>query len=358
MNDGYLNIDVYKKRALDKLALKKEPERTYPITKRDLIKVYQCPLCKYGDLIVLTEVYLKSRLNFFQTSACPKCLFTFRTISPSLSWFKKCWAKIYDHKKLEVFSPDTEEIRKRRYQIYFDMFLKYAKPGKLLDIGAGYGTGSNLFKTHGFQVQAVEPEISKIAYIKKFFGIQVVAQSIQKFISKKNNYDFVVFAQCLEHIDRPDYVMKHLKNIMQPNGLLYAELPIIWNYVNWNDAFYLPHKSNFSEENFINLVHESGFKIMKKFYVEQHLKTWDLGVLLKISQKNNKTPLKNNGNIKTLRDILALYRKDLPIKWSDNNSILKYNVFNIEQFFQILDLRTKKMIKPKSIDDFIEFKNI
>lgn len=354
----FLNIDVCKRNTLKRLAEKKDKITIYPIKSSDLMFVKKCPICRSGRFSSISRVYLQSKLVFQETSSCHDCLFTFRTISPKLTWFKKCWKKIYNG-KLEVFNPDVEELRKRRYEEYLSILPKYTKGRKALDIGAAYGTGANLLKVCGWNVDAIEPEISKVNYLRKFFNIPVVSDSIEKFVLEGRKYDLVMFTQTLEHIDKPVFVIENIKNLLMPgSGILYIEIPILENYVNWSDSLYLPHKSNFTKQNIVALLEHNGFTILDKFFVRQHSKDkpWDMGMVLKYSGKKKTFATKPE---LTVDDVRKIYRKDWPLntvpplEWT-----LKYNVPHIEQFFQTLDLSNKAMIGSNTKEGFINFKDI
>ena len=111
------DFDYFKQRTLNRLAAKQENFNTYPISESDLLILDHCNLCGSTNISLLTEVYLNYKLNFFTTGVCNDCLYTFRPISPSNLWFKKCWQQIFTN-KLEVFNPDVEKIRKCRYKKY------------------------------------------------------------------------------------------------------------------------------------------------------------------------------------------------------------------------------------------------
>lgn len=354
----YLNIDIRKKSALKCLAEKKDKLRTYPIKSADLLFLKKCPLCQSGRLALISQVYLQAKLVFLETSACFHCLFTFRSVSPQLAWFKKCWKKI-DNGKLEVFNPEVEELRKRRYQEYLNLLSPYTKGHKALDIGAAYGTGANLLKVHGWEIEAIEPEISKINYLQKFFNIPVVSDSIENFVLKKRKYDLIIFSQTLEHIDKPIFVIENIKNLLAPaSGVLYLEIPTLENYVNWSDALYLPHKSNFTKQNIVALLKHNGFEVLDKFFVRQHSKNkpWDMGIISKYNGQQKKLSLRPE---LTISEVRKIYRKNWPLDqipplgWT-----LKFNVPRIEQFFQTINLGNKVMIGPHSEKDFINFKDL
>ncbi|MDO8495034.1 MAG: class I SAM-dependent methyltransferase [bacterium] len=352
MNDAAHYLDEQKKSTLKKLKEKKENPRVYEIEKNDLLIISRCPVCLSKDLRLLTEVYINGQLNFFSTVTCVSCLFTFRSVSPGLKWFKKCW-QIIETAVPEVFNPEVELDRIARYEKYYEAISRYRKTGHLLDVGAAFGTGTNLFREKGFRVEAVEPEINKTNYLRKKWGIKVVADSIETFVRQKRRYDVIIFSACLEHIDNPVTVIKRIKNLLNPNsGLLYLEVPTIWNYVSWSDALYLTHKSNFSKEHLTYLAELGGLEIVEDFFY----KPCHVGLLLKPRQNNQNKP-KLIRPPKNITDIARLYRKDLPLKkhLPPLNAVIKYSVSHIEQFFQTLNLSDKKMIAPNHWSGFITF---
>lgn len=354
-NTTSLNIDIYKRNALACLSTKYDKPRRYPIASSDLIAVNKCALCHSTNLSLISQVYLREKLNFLTTSVCNHCLFTFRSVSPTLRWFKRCWRAIYNG-KLEVFNPSIEEERKRHYLEYLRKLAKYCHGHTLLDIGAAYGTGANVFRTNGWTVHTIEPEISKAHYIETFYKLPVVADSIENYVHKKRRYALIIFAHCLEHIDRPGVVLKHIGNLLAKDGILYIEVPILWNYVSWSDSLYLPHKSNFTKENIVAYLKQCGFQILKMFYVRQHSEDapWNLGI---VAQWTGGHPPFKIKSTRTINDVRAQYRKDLPLaKRPPLDQILKYDVPHIEQFFQTLDLSNKKMVGPRPGHEFISFK--
>lgn len=334
---------------------KEEKKRGYPIEKGDLLKIKKCPLCGSGKISPMAKVYLKSGFNFFSTGACRNCLFVFRTVSPSLKWFRKCWRKIKSD-RLEVFSHEVEKTRLDRYREYYQIIAGYKKRGRLLDVGAAYGTGADFFRKQGFTVEATEPEINKANYLRNFFKITVAAPDIEKLVLKKNKkYDVIIFSQCLEHIDRPVFVIARLKNLLRTGGIVYLEVPLLWDYVSWSDALFLTHKSNFSEENLLKLATENGFVVLEKYRFE----SWNLGLVMSSSEpvqikpENRRT---RSRGAKSVEDVKKMYRQKLPLKKIPPlGKVLRYRVPFIEHFFQTVNLEKREPIEPKGSGGFITF---
>lgn len=321
----------------DTLEVKQEKFRTYPILSSDLIILPCCSLCGSEDFSVLTEVYLESELNFFSTSVCHNCLHVFRSIYPSIEWFKKCWRKIAtDNRKP---NPAVENLRGARYEGYYDILSKYAQNGRLLDVGAAYGTGSKIFQDNGFFVEAIEAENNKVDYIEQIFQIPVVSRSIETLIWGKRSYDVILLAHILEHLDDPKFVMSHIQNLLNPNAILYVSIPIFPYFIDWSDALYLAHRNNFSEENLINLITENGFEILERaVFTYPEDEPWDLGLVLRFATNPQAPRLENSY---TVDDVRGLYRKNFPLeKVPPLNQTLKYSVLYIEHFYRTIKFGT------------------
>mgnify|MGYP001567642596 FL=1 len=369
--NNYLMIGPYKEAALKQVISKEKEFRTYPINKSDLLTIKKCPLCYSKNTEPVAELYINFKLKILSTDICNNCFFVFRSVSPNLNWFKKCW-RLIQTKKLEVFNQKVVELRERRYKKYYKILSKYVKNGKMLDIGAAYGTGTDVFRKHGFSVEAVEPEINKVNYLRKALKIPVVCDAIENLIMKKRNYDLIIFSACFEHVDHPNFIMSNMKNLLRnKHGILYLDIPIIWNYISWSDALYLPHKSNFTEDNIIDLMTKNGFRILEMFYLWDH-SLWNqpqngknpsdtMGMVLQYDGEaalvsNNKPAKYNKFNSEYIR---SLYRKDLPIKLKlPINATIRYSVPYVNQFFQTLRIENKKIVKSKSRPEFLVFEDV
>jgi len=356
-----MQIDPFKQRTLDHLASKQEDARTYPISETDLTYVDRCTVCGSKSITLLTEVFLTASLNFFSTSVCDGCLYTFRSVSPSFDWFKKCWGLIATG-ELQVFNPEVEKIRRRRYEAYNRLLSKYAPGGRLLDVGAAYGTGSKVFQDLGYQVEALEPEDDKANYIRNFLEIPVFSGSLDNFEPSVAGYDLVLFAHCLEHLDDPTAAIAKMRELVNPSsGTLYVEVPNIWNFVSWSDALYLTHKSNFTEPNVVSLLENSGFEVLETTWF-QHTpeEPWDLGIVAKpVSAQSRSGPQSPNTDGHTVRDVQELYRKGLALtSMPAPDKVLRYSVPYIEQFYCTLKLDTKRIVEPVSETDFIAFEPV
>jgi len=350
-------LDTFKRRTLRQMENVQTPY--YPICVKDLISIKVCPLCRNSHIVPIAQVYLKDRFTFFSTGVCQSCGFVFRTISPSYAWFQKRWRQIRTD-SLEPFNPAIEKIRRRRYMQYLRLIRKYKPSGSLLDIGAANGTGSALLHEYGYDVNCIEPEDNKALIITNKHGLPLVANDIEKFLNRTSikQYDVVVFAHCLEHLDNPVKVMRKIRRAIKPDGLLYLEVPIMKNFVTWSDALYLTHKSNFTKETLTYLTETCGFETLEtRRFRHSRSEPLDFGMVLRPIQNTFKS-IKSIKKI-TAKDIITicnLYRRGLPPAFRNFPAkILRYEVNAIEQFYCTLRLDHKSLKVPADPNGAITF---
>ena len=134
-----------------------EEKNTYSISENDLFIYDRCCVCGSESFSVLTELYVGFALNIMSTAICNKCLFVFRSVSPNIDWFNKCW-QLIETEDIAVTSPLLEEDKRVRYQRVADLLIDRVTGKEVLEIGPGFGAGSKLFKDNGYNIDVIEPD--------------------------------------------------------------------------------------------------------------------------------------------------------------------------------------------------------
>jgi SAM-dependent methyltransferase len=233
-----------------------------------------------------------------------------------------------------VFNPSVEEDRGARYRSYVDAIAKYLPPpASVLDVGAAFGTGAKVLADLGYHVEAVEPEDDRANYIGSVQKLRVYNTVFQEFDGGAAPYDGVMFSHCLEHLDSPLPVMKRLWSYVKPGGVMYLEVPDLWNIVDWSDALFLAHKTNFMRQHIESLANESGWTILSFRYVT-HFKEEppSLGFVLR-RERDIRAHTKRPNGIHTVVEIQAAYRKSLPFNDCHAAAPLIYEVPFIDHFY-------------------------
>lgn len=329
-------IDEFKRRTLEAHTGREEPPRNWPIAADDLLEVPCCPLCGGSEQTLIAELRLEN-LPILRTVSCARSLFVYRQVSPDLAWFERCWHAI-ENDEPSVFSPEIEAIRRRRYTAYVELVGAHrASPGRMLDIGAAYGSGCEVFAAAGWLPEAVEPEVNKYRHLQEVLGVPLKARSIEEAIDHGiGGYELIIAAHCLEHFDGPAEKLAAMREMLADGGLLYVEVPLLWNFVTWTDALYMTHKSNFAEPHIVALARRVGFEVVECGYHRQNSEEHeDFGLLLRKVVQDESVVIPREPD-RDMSDVEALYRRGLSFVPPAGPLIFRTSA--IEHFFQTVRL--------------------
>ncbi len=150
-------------------------------------------------------------------------------------------------------------------------------PKKVLDVGCA--SGWFLDKFHGFYPEAdltgVDASDKAISYGKKFYkGINLIHADAHKLPFGNKNFDLVLCTEVLDHVAEPLKVLKEIKRVLKPGGIVIVELDDSQNFIFrfiWYVWIHLPgsvwnhaHIHEFSIEKLESMIKRSGFRIIKK----------------------------------------------------------------------------------------------
>ncbi len=109
-------------------------------------------------------------------------------------------------------------------------------PGsKVLDVGCADGyMGEFLIKHKNCEVWGIEPfpESFTLAQNKGYVFISnnQIEIALQEEKLKNEQFDFILIGDVLEHLVFPDQVLRDLKKLLKPNGVLVVSLPNVGHY--------------------------------------------------------------------------------------------------------------------------------
>jgi hypothetical protein len=273
-------------------------------------KINLCPICNSIKKKIISNVIINNK-NINQTSFCEKCSHIYRSKTFNNNWFKKCWSLIKENKP-KIINPTLEKHRKNRYKSYIKIIKKYNSNINLntLDIGAAFGSGSEILRSAKFNVECLEPEINRFNILKK--KKFVTHNNFLESFKSKNKFDVIIAAHILEHCLDLKKSLTNLKNLLKGiNSIVYIEVPYIKSYLDFFDIFYLPHRNNFLFKNIIYLLKKNGFKILESkinFYSDEKKV---ISIVVKINSNNSNNKISKN--IQNF-DIYKLYKRKSPFK--------------------------------------------
>lgn len=183
---------------------------------------------------------------------------------------------------------EEESLFKNIFLKRVNIISKLKKPGKVLEIGCSTGIMLSLLQREKWQVKGVELSV-KAAEIANKRGIQVLTQDFMK-VKISEKFDVVILNHTLEHLENPAEVIKKVKNLLSPGGLIYIDVPNFGGLSaklmgkNWPLLLPNEHLWHFTEKSLKILLEKLGFKIK---FIEKASGVWDYdnplwGILLSL----------------------------------------------------------------------------
>lgn len=130
--------------------------------------------------------------------------------------------------------------------------------GKLLDIGCGFGFFLDKAKKKGFETYGLDISQYAISKVNKNHHVVVLDVSQKKFPFKNNFFDAITLDHVLEHVPNPVFVLKEIRRILKPKGLLFIEVPIRSRW-----PTHKTHVSYFNKISLSFILENLNFKIVK-----------------------------------------------------------------------------------------------
>ncbi|MGO9312923.1 MAG: class I SAM-dependent methyltransferase [Syntrophobacteraceae bacterium] len=142
--------------------------------------------------------------------------------------------------------------------------MAFSPSGKrILEIGVGSGSFSNLMRTSGYAVHGCELSKSICKLVKKKYGIPMHHGHVWQ-MPTGPLFDVVVMNHVLEHVADPLSLLREIRQRITPDGILHLAVPNInaWSAHLPGWTSYEPyHLTYFSPETLRHTVESSGYTI-------------------------------------------------------------------------------------------------
>jgi len=170
-------------------------------------------------------------------------------------------------------------VDKQQGSLIFAFLKKYIIGNKNLEIAEiGAGVGNNLkaiieeSKKYSIDVTATGCEYSEacVNFGKEKYGLNMIQGNIEVLLKLNKKFDIVIMSHILEHFINPFKELKIVKSILKENGIVYVEVPGIFDLHNkpvYQCDFLrysvLAHMYNFSLGTLTNIMRIAGFKLVE-----------------------------------------------------------------------------------------------
>ena len=107
------------------------------------------------------------------------------------------------------------------------------KKGKVLDCGCGSGDNARILKERGWAVTGITISRKELRIAQEYCN-KCYLYDLNKGIPDTvgGGYNVVLMSHILEHVINPDYLLKDVKRVLSPDGVIAVALPNILTYTN------------------------------------------------------------------------------------------------------------------------------
>lgn len=230
-----------------------------PALRRSAVEV--CPGCGERQSVALMQAEDFLTLDPFGVVHCRACSLCYIEDPPEPDSMSRYYPDSYFGKRHAVLPGFFMQLRVNKLP-------PLPKGGRLLDIGCGAGDFVLRCRGAGWQVAGVEQRGAPIMQLKDSLGLDVIELDDLASLADAS-FDVVTIWHVFEHLAEPREVLRHIRRILKPNGVLVLEVP---NFGGWQgrfggkDWFHLDvprHQLHFDRGSLEKVITASGLTIQR-----------------------------------------------------------------------------------------------
>jgi 2-polyprenyl-3-methyl-5-hydroxy-6-metoxy-1,4-benzoquinol methylase len=172
-----------------------------------------CPLCEAHSLGVLD-----STANL---SECKRCGYVFDNPRPTLDALIAFYSQPAKYDQWLAEGPARDALWTRRLRL----LRPIAKPGSLLDVGAGIGQFLTIARPYFSEVCGTEVSESAVHIARQKYNLQLLAGEIQSVEFGNKKFDNITIFHVLEHVPNPKQVIERCASLLVDGGTLTIAVP-------------------------------------------------------------------------------------------------------------------------------------
>ncbi len=190
-----------------------------------------CPLCGSDKGDPLFEWRTRRMVR------CAGCSLVYRNPRPTVADVRGAYAAARSSLELE------ERVGGRRshqFRRFLDSFPE--RPGRLLDVGCGYGFFLKMAEEKGWEAVGVDLDPNGIAYAKEHLRVNALLGDIRDIQFPEGHFDLVTLWNVLDHSPDPVDVLAETHRLLKENGHVFIRTPnVTWQYLSFRLAKFLKH---------------------------------------------------------------------------------------------------------------------
>jgi 2-polyprenyl-3-methyl-5-hydroxy-6-metoxy-1,4-benzoquinol methylase len=240
-----------------------ERRRAFATNIPDKFRTGTCFICDGVLTPVLQIVNATNESDLFERAWCAQCDHLQYSVMPPKDWFAKWYAAHWDtdttlEQKLDRRHPTARYCR-RLAPFIGDRKLK------ILDLGAGYGEKTVLFRDAGHELHCTEATAARASYLRDhvtrnvYFGT-LDDDPVREQVRKNGPYDLIFTYHVIEHIYNPRQELQLLREVAADGALFHLAIPELYKEGVFHHIYTLEHIASFSRNSAATLLRQIGFE--------------------------------------------------------------------------------------------------
>jgi SAM-dependent methyltransferase len=238
-----------------------------------LVHHARCPLCG-GE----ADAWLKDTRDLhygiggsWNYERCRDCAVVFLNPAPTEAFLANAYDDSYY--SYQDFSPEPRWKRWVRRALCFDPGAtgdpRFARPGRVLDIGCGSGQFLYRMKLAGWETHGVELSQKAALIGNEHYQLNIQAGTLSSARLPDAYFDYIRLNHSFEHIPDPLPTLARIHRYLAPEGLLFIGVPNVDGWQarrygkHWWNLGPPVHPFNYSRRTLTRLLEQQGFEVVR-----------------------------------------------------------------------------------------------
>ncbi len=144
-------------------------------------------------------------------------------------------------------------------------------PGRLLDVGSGFGFFLKEMQYRGWEVEGIELSMTGRLFTRKSINATIHDKPVESLCLPEDHFDVITLFYVIEHLPDPLATMKEVFRILKPGGRVLLRWPhstpivrLLGPFSRWMDLYHTPfHLYDFSAATINLLLSSASFQAIK-----------------------------------------------------------------------------------------------
>lgn len=244
-------------------------------SRRLKLTAVQCCVCERDGAVKIgsgEDFEYRTSDDVFAAMQCNSCGLVYLNPRPEISEFATIYPESYH--AFDFAAEDYGIVYKIRSRLEANRLLSWCAElhddARILDVGCGDGFHLRLLQKYGkrtWQLEGIDLDRRAVQRAEKA-GLKIHFGTVEDLDLPANAYDFAFMIQTIEHVEKPDAVLRAVKKILKPKGKLVIVTDNtdsidfrLFKKAYWGGYHFPRHWNLFNRKSLTTLAEKVGFEI-------------------------------------------------------------------------------------------------